>query len=87
MALLGLLYRTLHTLFHRPGACTATMAAGSHMLTVLAVEMESILSVSLGFLMWYAIAIAVLALAVRAALRLQRDAPIPARARAEANQQ
>ena len=70
MALLGLLYRTLHALFHRPGACAATMAAGSHMLTVLAVEMESILSVSLGFLMWYAIAIAVLALAVRVALRL-----------------
>ena len=36
--------------------------AGTHMLTVLAVEMESILSVSLGFLMWYAIAVVALAL-------------------------
>ena len=67
MGLLGLLYRTLHALFHRPGACVATLAAGTHMLTVLAVEMESILSVSLGFLLWYAIAVAALALAVRAA--------------------
>ena len=71
MGLLGLLYRTLHALFHRPGACVATLAAGTHMLTVLAVGMESILSVSLGFLLWYAIAMAVLALAVRAALRLR----------------
>ena len=51
------------------------MAAGTHMLTVLALEMESILSVSLGFLMWYAIAVALLALAVRAALRLRRPRP------------
>ena len=71
MGLLGLLYRALHALFHRPGACVATMAAGTHMLTVLAVEMESILSVSLGFLLWYAIAVAALALAVHAALRLR----------------
>ena len=71
MGLLGLLYRTLHALFHRPGACVATLAACTHMLTVLAVEMESILSVSLGFLLWYAIAVAALALAVRAALRLR----------------
>ena len=72
MFLLGLLYRALHELFHKPGACVATMAAGTHALTVLALEMESILSVSLGFLMWYAIAVALLALAVRAALRLRR---------------
>ena len=72
MFLLGLLYRAIHELFHKPVACVATMAAGTHMLTVLALEMESILSVSLGFLMWYAIAVALLALAVRAALRLRR---------------
>ena len=75
MFLLGLLYRALHELFHKPGVCVATMAAGTHMLTVLASEMESILSVSLGFLMWYAIAVALLALAVRAALRLRPPRP------------
>ena len=72
MFLLGLLYRALHELFHKPSACAATMAVGTHMLTVLALEMESLLSVSLGFLMWYAIAVALLALAVRAMLRLRR---------------
>ena len=71
MFLLGLLYRTLHALFHKPGACVATMAAGTHMLTVLAVEMESILSVSLGFLAWYAIVVGVLAIVVRVVLRLR----------------
>ena len=75
MFLLGLLYRALHELFHKAGACAATMAAGTHMLTVLALEMESMLSVSLGFLMWYAIAVALLALGVRAALRLRRWRP------------
>ena len=75
MFLLGLLYRILHELFHKPSACVATMAAGTHMLTVLALEMESILSVSLGFLTWYAIAVAALALAVRAATRLRRPRP------------
>ena len=66
MAALGLLYRTLHELLHRPGACAATLAAGTQMLTVLALEMESALTLSLGFLMWYAIALTLLALAVRA---------------------
>ena len=66
MGALGLLYRALHELLHRPSACTATLAAGTHMLTVLALEMESALTLSLGFLMWYAIALAILALAVRA---------------------
>jgi len=75
MFLLGLLYRVLHEIFHKPGACAATMAVGTHMLTVLALEMESLLSVSLGFLMWYAIAVALLALAVRAALRLRCARP------------
>ena len=75
MFLLGLLYRALHELFHKAGACAATMAVGTHMLTVLALEMESMLSVSLGFLMWYAIAVALLALGVRAAMRLRRWRP------------
>ena len=64
MAALGLLYRALHELLHHPDACTATLAAGTQMLAVLALEMESALTLSLGFLMWYAIALAVLALAV-----------------------
>ena len=71
MVALGLLYRSLHELLHRPDACAATLAAGTQMLTVLALEMESALTLSLGFLMWYAIALAILALAVRL-LRLAR---------------
>ena len=66
MGALGLLYRALHELLHHQSACTATLAAGTHMLTVLALEMESALTLSLGFLMWYAIALTLLALAVRA---------------------
>ena len=72
MVLLGLLYRSLHGLFHQPGTCAATLAAGTHMLAVLASEMESVLSVSLGFLIWYAIALAFLALIVRGGWRLRR---------------
>lgn len=70
MFLLGLLYRVLYELFHRPGASAVTMAAGTHMLTVLMLEMESVLSVSWGFLLWYAIAVAVLAVAARLGWRL-----------------
>ena len=71
MFVLGLLCRSLHELFHQPGAGAATLAAGTHMLVVLALEMESVLSVSLGFLIWYAIALVVLALVVRAGWRLR----------------
>ena len=70
MFILGLLYRLLYELFHRRGASVATMAAGTHMLTVLMLEMESILSVSWGFLMWYAMAVAALALVARIGWRL-----------------
>ena len=65
MFVLGVLYRVLYQLFHRRGASAATLAAGTHMLTVLMLEMEAILSVSWGFLMWYAAAVAVIALAAR----------------------
>ena len=65
MLVLGLLYRVIHHLFHHRGASAATMAAGTHMLTVLMLEMESILSVSLGFVMWYAVVLAALAVVVR----------------------
>ena len=65
MFVLGVLYRILYELFHRRGASAATMAAGTHMLTVLMLEIEAILSVSWGFLMWYAVAVAALALAAR----------------------
>ena len=65
MFVLGVLYRVLYELFHRPGASAVTMAAGTHMLTVLMLEMESVLSVSWGFLLWYAIAVAVLTVAAR----------------------
>ena len=70
MLVLGLLYRAIHHLFHHPGASAATMAAGTHMLTVLMLEMESILSVSLGFVMWYAVVLAGLAVVVRIGPRL-----------------
>ena len=70
MFVLGVLYRVLYELFHRPGASAVTMAAGTHMLTVLMLEMESVLSVSWGFLLWYAIAVAVLAVAARLAWRV-----------------
>ena len=72
MFVLGLLYRSLHEFFHQPGAGTATLAAGTHMLVVLASEMESVLSVSLGFLVWYVIALIVLALVVRVGWWLRR---------------
>ena len=70
MFVLGVLYRALYQLFHHRGASVVTMAAGTHMLTVLMLEMEAILSVSWGFLMWYGVALAVLALFVRVGLRL-----------------
>ena len=70
MFVLGLLYRALYQLFHHRGASVVTMAAGTHMLTVLMLEMEAILSVSWGFLMWYAVAVGALALFVRVGLRL-----------------
>ena len=70
MFVLGTLYRVLYHLFHRRGASVVTMAAGTHMLTVLMLEMEAILSVSWGFLMWYAVAVGALALFVRVGLRL-----------------
>ena len=69
MFVLGVLYRVLYHLFHRRGASVVTMAAGTHMLTVLMLEMEAILSVSWGFLMWYAVAVGALALLVRLGLR------------------
>ena len=69
MLVLGLLYRVIHHLFHHRGASAATMAAGTHMLTVLMLEMESILSVSLGFVMWYAVVLAALAVVVRVGRR------------------
>ena len=70
MFVLGVLYRVLYHLFHRRGASVVTMAAGTHMLTVLMLEMEAILSVSWGFLMWYSVAVAALALFIRVGLRL-----------------
>ena len=69
MFVLGVLYRLLYHLFHRRGASVVTMAAGTHMLTVLMLEMEAILSVSWGFLMWYAVAVGALALFIRVGLR------------------
>ena len=70
MFVLGVLYHALYRLFHHRGASVVTMAAGTHMLTVLMLEMEAILSVSWGFLMWYAVAMVALALLVRVGLRL-----------------
>ena len=70
MFVLGVLYRILYELFHRRGASAVTMAAGTHMLTVLMLEMESILSVSWGFLMWYVVAVAGIALVARLGWRL-----------------
>ena len=70
MFVLGFLYRVLYHLFHHRGACVVTMAAGTHMLTVLMLEMEAVLSVSWGFVMWYAVAVGALAFFIRVALRL-----------------
>ena len=70
MFVLGALYYVLYVLFHRPDASVVTMAAGTHMLTVLMLEMESILSASWGFVLWYAIAVALLAIAGRLAWRI-----------------
>ena len=65
MVVLGLLLRAIHHLCHHPSASAVTMAAGTHMLVVLVLEMESILSVSWGFVAWYAVALGALAIALR----------------------
>ena len=65
---LGLLLRVIHHLFHHASASAATMAGGTHLLVVLVLEMESILSVSWGFVAWYLIAL----LALAASWRLGR---------------
>lgn len=69
MLVLGLLLGTIHHLFHHASATATTMAAGTHMLTVLLLEMESILSVSWGFVAWYSIALLALAAASRVGRR------------------
>ena len=66
MVVLGLLLRAIHHMCHHPSATAVTMAAGTHMLVVLVLEMESILSVSWGFVAWYAVALGALAIALRA---------------------
>ena len=66
MVVLGLLLRAIHHMCHHRRATAVTMAAGTHMLVVLVLEMESILSVSWGFVAWYAVALGALAIALRA---------------------
>lgn len=73
MFVLGALYCVLYMLFHRADASVVTMAAGTHMLTALMLDMESILSVSWGFILWYAVAVALLAVAGRLAWRIYTE--------------
>ena len=69
MLALGLLLRVIHHLFHHAGASAVTMAGGTHLLTVLVLEMESILSVSWGFVAWYLIGLLALAASWRVGRR------------------
>ena len=69
MLALGVLLRVIHHLFHHASASAATMAGGTHLLTVLVLEMESILSVSWGFVAWYLIALLALAASWRVGRR------------------
>ena len=55
MFALGILYRVIYTMFFHPGASVMRLAVGTHILTVLLVNMESTASVSWGFVLWYCV--------------------------------
>ena len=55
MFVLGVLYRTIYQLFFHPGASVVALAAGTHILTTLLVDVEANLSASWGFVGWYVI--------------------------------
>lgn len=50
---LGLLYRVIYVVFFHPAAEVLTLAAGTHILSVLLISVESVASVSWGFVLWY----------------------------------
>lgn len=60
MFVLGVLYRTIYQLFFHPGASVVTLAAGTHILTVLLVDVESELSASWGFVIWYVVLLVII---------------------------
>ncbi len=60
MFVFGVLYRVLYQLFFHAAASVVTLAAGGHILTVLLIEMESMTTVSWGFVVWYAVLLALL---------------------------
>lgn len=55
MFTLGVLYRVICATFFRPGASVMSLAAGTHILTVLLVNMENVASLSWGFVLWYCV--------------------------------
>ncbi len=65
MFVLGVLYRVLYQLFFHAGASVVTLAAGSHVLTVLLVDMESLATAPWGFVVWYAVFLVLLNIIVR----------------------
>ena len=67
MFVLGVLYRTIYQLFFHPGASVVTLAAGTHILTVLLVEVEAVLSASWGFVVWYVTVLVVIQYLTRVA--------------------
>ena len=57
---LGALYRTIYQLFFHPGASVVTLAVGTHILTVLLIDVEAVLSASWGFVIWYGVVLVVI---------------------------
>ena len=56
---LGVLYRTIYQLFFHPGASVVTLAVGTHILTVLLIDVEAVLTASWGFVIWYGVVLVV----------------------------
>ena len=50
---LGILYRAVYAMFFYSGASVMTLAAGTHILTILLVNLEATASTSWGFVIWY----------------------------------
>lgn len=53
MFMLGILYRVIYAMFFHSGASITTLAAGTHILTVLLVNVETVTSATWGFVFWY----------------------------------
>ena len=52
---LGVLYRAIYAMFFHSGASVITLAAGTHILTILLINVEDPASTSWGFILWYGV--------------------------------